>query len=274
MTYQQCLTLLITLPWNTFFIYFQDTTFCFCSPTTLVTPQSPWPVPSHHPDLYTLQCPRAQTWELPLSLSMPLVLSCSLIASNIIYIHSDDSQKYIFSSDSPLNARLTNPTVYLTFPLECQTGISNLACPKLNSSQSPLNSLFPWFLPSHLRAIPSLICSGQKPSSYPWFLSFPFHIWSISKSCRLDLIYILNSPFCHLCCHQSGTSHYPISPSWQPWSIRSPCFYLWFYISYFPCFRPKPSNSSHFTKKHTHQLPYLSGLTSTLLTSHSLFTSH
>lgn len=73
MTYQQCLTLLITLPWNTSFISFQDTTFCFCPPTPLVTPWSPLSVPSHHLDLYTSQCPRAQTWELPLSLSMPLV---------------------------------------------------------------------------------------------------------------------------------------------------------------------------------------------------------
>ena len=74
-----------------------------------------------------------------------------------------------------------NPMVYSTSPLECQTGISNLPCPKPNSRYSPQKSLLPWFLPSHLMAVPSFICSGQKPWSHPWFLPFshiphPIHL--------------------------------------------------------------------------------------------------
>lgn len=71
---------------------------------------------------------------LCLSLCTPLVLSSSLIALKISICWWFSQRE---SSHFLLNARLINPTVDLTYSLECQIGISNLPCPKRNPWYSP-----------------------------------------------------------------------------------------------------------------------------------------
>lgn len=166
---------------------------------------------------------------LPISLYLCLYFLGSLMKLHSFRdIHILMTRKCISPAQTLPWMPIINPTDYLTPPHEYQTGISNLSCLKLNSWYSSQNLLIPWSLLSQLIAIPSFICSGQKPWSHPWFLSLTLHIWSISNPTDLISYFILNSiTFCHLCCHHPGMSHYTISSGQlqQPTS-RSPCFSL------------------------------------------------
>lgn len=166
----------------------------------------------------------------------------------------NDSQIHMSSSDSPLNARLINPPAYLTWPLEYQTGISNLPCLKW----------IPDILPKTCSSY-GLSHHGYNNSLHllrpkvleSWFLSWTFHILSISKPCRFNFIFILNSTFFPPLAPlllSSWTEQLPYNNLVDGNSLLSPCFYLWLLFNSSPCCSSKLSKGSHFIQKESTKL--------------------
>lgn len=91
-------------------------------------------------------------------------------------------------SDLFLNSRLAYPTIFLTSPLQCLMGISNLIHPKLNSWSllPPSQTCSFCSLPHLSKGLTSCQTKILESSLNPFF-SLTSHIHSVVKSCQLQL---------------------------------------------------------------------------------------